>query len=389
MRRVFVLIAMAGFVVPACGGGGGGSSATRTILTDYNYDRFNTSYFAFFPRFTPVHPGDTIVFKQAWSGDAHTVSFGRLLDPISEIAKPYYQSAKPPTGDEFDQASQAIPFPFDGENVNQTAGQPCYLQDGPLRADRKACPRVAQPAFTGREAFYSSGFIPYEGNDGNKFTMKLSATIKQGDYFYYCLMHGPSMGGYLEVRPPTQAVPSQSELSRTALKELATATRDLTKAHRDALAKKWDLPPGTPKVDILAGAISPETSLTFGLVDEYYPKKFVARVGQKVTWMIQGHTVSFHVPKYGPQLIFNPKTHEVLQNLKAYNPARVTVPQTTPDNFNEPPPPVDAGLYDGSKFLSSGVQFGTAFSVTFTKPGTYQYACTIHPRQVGTLVVKG
>jgi plastocyanin len=391
VRRLAValgLLALAG--LPACGGSSSTSGgATRTILADYNYDQFPTSYAAYFPRFTPVHPGDTIVFKQAWTGDAHTVTFGTLVKPIDDIVRPYFKGEKQPTDGEppgLEQAAQAIPLLFGEKDANQTAAQPCYLERGTLPADDKPCPRVAQPAFSGREAFYSSGFIPYEGNDGNTFRMKLSSSIAPGDYFYYCLLHGPGMGGYLTVKPKSAAVPSQSALNKTARRELDAMTKGLAKVRRDALDKKWDVPPGTPKIDIMAGAFL-EDGLGFGTVNEFFPKTFTAKVGEKVTWFIFGHTVSFKVPKYGPQLEVDDKTHFVHLNPEAYNPVGVEIPPTEPDS-EEPPPPIDAGSYDGSKFLSSGPQFGLAFSITFTKPGTYQYACTIHPRQVGTLVVK-
>jgi plastocyanin len=380
---------LAALALPACSGG---ENPTRTVLTDFTHDQFNTSMFGFFPRKTAVHPGDTIQFKQAWTGDAHTVTFGTLLKSIGDIVKPYYDGVKdPPQGEEsppgLDEASAKIPFPFDGEDINQTAGQPCYLKDGPLRDDRKACPRVTQPLFTGREAFYNSGFIPYNGNDGNKFTMKLSPTIAPGEYFYYCLMHGAGMGGFIEVKPKSQSIPSQGAVNKAAQKEIDETLKDMEQSDKDARAGKWDVPPGEPKVDVLAGAFTTHSFVT-GLVDEFYPQKFTAKVGQKVTWMLFGHTVSFKVPKYGPQLSFDPKTHVVSQNPKAYLPVGVEIPETDPEDQVEPAP-VDAGTYDGSKFLSSGVQFGLKFSVTFTKPGTYQYACLVHPRQVGTLVVKG
>jgi plastocyanin len=245
---------------------------------------------------------------------------------------------------------------------------------------------VPQPAFTGTEPFYNSGFIPYQGNGGNRFEMKLSPSVEPGDYFYYCLLHGAGMGGYLQVKPESEDIPSQGELSRKARSELDEVTKALTEANAAALAGKAELPPNVPKFDVLAGNFAGE-GLTFGVLDEFYPKRFTAKVGQKVTWLLMGHTVSFKVPKYGPQLSVDPKTHEVTLNQQAYNAVGVTIPDYDEES-DAPPPEVDAGEYDGSRFLSSGVQFGLPFSITFTKPGTYAYACTIHPRQVGTLVVR-
>jgi amicyanin len=38
---------------------------------------------------------------------------------------------------------------------------------------------------------------------------------------------------------------------------------------------------------------------------------------------------------------------------------------------------------------SQALDTNESFSFTFTKPGTYQYFCYIHPHMVGTIVVEG
>jgi plastocyanin len=43
----------------------------------------------------------------------------------------------------------------------------------------------------------------------------------------------------------------------------------------------------------------------------------------------------------------------------------------------------DAGL-----FRSGAMDTNESFSFKFDKPGTYHYACSIHPRMVGTIVVQ-
>jgi len=51
---------------------------------------------------------------------------------------------------------------------------------------------------------------------------------------------------------------------------------------------------------------------------------------------------------------------------------------------------LDAGNFDGSGGLrSSGIGFNTGdtYSITFTKPGTYPYACLIHSGMTGKVVV--
>jgi len=84
-------------------------------------------------------------------------------------------------------------------------------------------------------------------------------------------------------------------------------------------------------------------------------------VGDTVTWSIgsgEPHTVSFGPP---------PGTPGSEQNLA----------------------PAGGTVYDGTGWVSSGLVFqGKTYSLTFTKPGTYQYACAIHPSMHGTVVVQ-
>jgi len=43
---------------------------------------------------------------------------------------------------------------------------------------------------------------------------------------------------------------------------------------------------------------------------------------------------------------------------------------------------------DSGLFRSAALDTNESFSVRFDKPGTYRYACSIHPRMVGTIVVQ-
>ena len=52
---------------------------------------------------------------------------------------------------------------------------------------------------------------------------------------------------------------------------------------------------------------------------------------------------------------------------------------------------IDAGNFDGSggfKSTGTGWATGDTYSVTFTKKGTYPYACIVHPGMIGKVVVK-
>jgi plastocyanin len=39
-------------------------------------------------------------------------------------------------------------------------------------------------------------------------------------------------------------------------------------------------------------------------------------------------------------------------------------------------------------FRSAAIDGGQSFSFKFDKPGTYKYFCTIHPKMMGTIIVK-
>ncbi len=43
---------------------------------------------------------------------------------------------------------------------------------------------------------------------------------------------------------------------------------------------------------------------------------------------------------------------------------------------------------DSGLFRSGALDTNETFSFRFDKPGTYHYACSIHPRMVGTIVVR-
>ena len=418
---MLVLVAL-----PACGSGGGGSGSgeNRTVLVDYNHDEFAGSFLSYFPRSVSVHPGDTVTFKQAWTGEPHSVTLGTLTDGLMREILPLVEKypdvqsaeelkAKDPAayqtyervcleGGKLEAKAEslcpALPdmATFGGESatieMNQNGAQPCFLDTGapPLEVD-KPCPKRAQPAFNGRQAYYNSGFIHYEGAQGNTFKMKLSDDIKPGDYQYYCNFHGPGMSGVIQVKPKTESVPSQSAVDRLARTQITKAAAPLLKAFNEAEAGKIT-EDGKPFKGNLAGYGSDEAEGAF--ISEFFPNPIKAKVGEKVTWRVAGHTVSFDVPRYFP-IATVAKNGKVTLNPRAVDPvnspaAEFEVPPQGPPGVGPPAPipPVDAGKWNGRGFISSGLPQDTIdWSLTFTRPGKYKYACLIHPRMVGEVDV--
>lgn len=283
-----------------------------------------------------------------------------------------------------------------GENneANQVAAQPCYLEAGELPKDpAKPCADKTLKPFNGRQAYYSSGFIPYEGKKGNKFELKLADDIAPGTYSYYCNLHGPAMSGEIQVQPKESKIPSQSEVSRQGRAEVEKIVGDL-RAGFDAgksgkFPEHWGVP--EPQGKRLSGFASASQGVqAFG--SEFVPRDIKAKVGEKVSWaFVGGHTVSFDVPKYLPiftiakdgTVTFNPQAHKPVGS-----PGPPRQEEGGPPGEKPKPPDVDAGKWDGSGFLSSGLLYEGSWSLTFTKPGNYKYACLVHPRMLGEVVVR-
>ncbi len=72
----------------------------------------------------------------------------------------------------------------------------------------------------------------------------------------------------------------------------------------------------------------------------------------------------------------------------AFTPAKLTVPagtQVTWTNRDDIPHTV---VSDDKSIKSKALDTDEKFTFTFTKPGTYSYFCSIHPKMQGTIVVE-
>ncbi len=413
MRRLFALAWAAALVATSCAGG----SNTRTVLVDYKHDRFASAMFQFFPENVSVHPGDTVVFRQTWTGEPHSVTMGTEVDKLGELIKPYIkiykekgyeglpQEAPPPIAKLEDQLPWMV---GDNGDVNQNGAQPCFLRRSlPPKKASTACAQQKQPAFNGRYRYYNSGLIPFEGQTGDTYTVHIAPTARPGKHFYYCNYHGEFMSGWLDIRPKAKSIPSQTTVSRQAQRQINVAATPLLREFRKA--QRGVVEPPKKDIETLKkfGLIKEEDGKSYfggwfagfgvesvdnAMIDEFIPKRLTAKVGQELTWAVIGmHTISFHVPKYFP-------IYEVAKNGRVRLNPKVRPPAGgAPDisklgeTAQEGPPEIDGGSWDGTGFWSTGLIESEDFAVyhlKITKPGTYSFACLIHPPMVGTLVVR-
>jgi len=414
MKRLMVVMATVALIATGCGGSasspGSGSGAQRTVLVDYKHDEFASSFLSYFPNKVTVRPGDRVTFKQAWSGEPHSVTMGSVVDSMFEFAPilDKYDSEEAARADGVseetitrvkDTISKFAPMTDEGNSIYQPGAQPCFVKtradlpafsDAGDKLDKNAkCPTAGkpQPAFDGTEALYNSGFIPFQGTKGNTFELPIAADAKPGTYRYFCNYHWMGMSGTVEVVAKGKPIPSDQEVARQARTEIAKATKSALAAVRRA--KTGDL--GKTKAPS-AGLDTPEQDIHLS-VNEFFPPTVAAKAGKPVTWTLAGsrHTISFNVPKYFP--IFTvAKNGTVSWDPKSHQPVAWTVlePVAGPNHGDNVPRNVDVGAWDGGGgFHSSGVlDSGETFTMTFTKPGTYLYACVLHPPMVGKVVVK-
>ncbi|HUH08252.1 MAG TPA: hypothetical protein VML96_10660 [Egibacteraceae bacterium] len=406
--------------ISACSGAGSSDGAqTRQVLIDYVHDEVASSFLMYFPRNVTMHPGDTIEFRQEWTGEPHSVTMGTLVDDMMTTIGPLLEQYADVPDDEipeeaweqFDAVLESLPWMLDqsdlAEPVNQNAAQPCFLSEGGPPEDRHTpCDDAdqEQPPFDGTHSYYNSGFIPYQGPQGNKFVVELAEDIEPGVYNYYCNLHGPLQSGTITVVEEDEEIPSAAEVARQTRDEIDAAAKPIIEGYEQAKvgpATDWS---GRSVEPPLVGA-APADPEVHAFVSEFIPETIQAQVGEPVSWsFVGGHTVSFQVPTYFSQItleedgavVFNPDA------LLPVNGPGYPFPEGPPPEAEgeepdgaeasppEPPPPVevDAGEWDGETFISSGLFFDGSYSLTFTEPGTYPYACLIHPQMVGVVVVE-
>jgi plastocyanin len=86
MKRGLIAAAAMVVLLPACGGSG---SNTRTVLVDYSSDRYSNFSLYDFPGKVAVHPGTTLIFRQTWTGEPHTVTGGTAMSGILQKTKAF------------------------------------------------------------------------------------------------------------------------------------------------------------------------------------------------------------------------------------------------------------------------------------------------------------
>ena len=402
MRKLFVMVTALVVVAAACSSNNNKKASTTgttakeaaglTVQLDGKTSAYQGAFTAFFPDQVSAHPGDTVTFSVPHVNEPHTVAFGTLAnDAVAKIEKlgPTASFAAQENSPELLKMPDVFPHKVGNgpPDANQSAAQPCFLQTGvpplSLTGGAPACPKVAQPDFDGTQSFYNSGVLM---NDGDKFKMKLSPSIKPGTYSYMCLIHRGGMTAKLTVVPPSQSIPTPSQVTAAGTQQF-----DQLAAKLQPVAASAETPSGST---VKAGLGDP--SVFNALVTQFGPKDVSVPVGGTVTWnMFLFHSISFGATAADVGAFTKAADGSIHLSEKAGAPAGINVPPAAfefPPADNAQPIPIDGGSYDGNGFKSTGIVGSVppaliSPKLAFTKAGTFTYRCLFHRDMQGTIKV--
>jgi plastocyanin len=390
----------------------GGTTVTDTLRAGSGwidfFEAFEAMLGAGVPLPDPENPGDATVgdFSKAFRGTPDADLRAKGVDAYEDLATEYdlpaldddstlpFADLVTKVEEKSEEFFSAVPDAFDDDDqLAQNVSQPCYLRSGgPPEDPTTPCAKKdqVQPRFDGRQSYYNSGVIPYQGVDGNTFTIRIADDAELGSYLFYCAIHGLSQKSEVEIVAADTDIPSQSEVNREVRNETNAVTKDLVRLYRDAAD---DLKVTLPSLDEpLEGPFAGLPGSDHTAINEFIPKELTVKAGAPITWKMMGsdHSISFNPPRYFPIMEFL-DTGTIRINPKLGEAAGGAVEYVEPEErTDEAPPSHDGGTYDGTGFWSSGLigaEPYLEYTMRITKPGTYSYACLLHPPMVGRIKV--
>jgi plastocyanin len=287
----------------------------------------------FMPRDIHIREGDTIEWA-AQGIEGHTVTFAANEDQLHTVL-----------------ASYLVPDPDD-------PGSQLFNPRVALRSDTGA-------TFSGDGTFVNSGFfgVPAEQTYSLTFT-------KRGVYQYLCLVHPLWMRGTVTVDAPEAQVESPDTVASRGTAQLADYLAEEQRTLDRASAETRELPgpDGTAAHRVAVGLTTP-----YGQVATFVQPSLDIKAGDTVIFESDDrdfHNVVFKGAGEDPpgvRVIVDPGGRGINYSLDRSSATAV-----------DPP----AAGFDDRTFLSSGtlgiLMPRTTWRLTFDKPGTYTYTCTIH-----------
>ena len=309
--------------------------------------KYNPDVNAFFPDKVTIHVGDTVRFVRGMM--PHTID----IPPVGGSDLPFFVTGKTVTGVN---DAAGTPFWFNG-HVPSLALNPLLMTPGPTAVNYDGSKRV------------ESGF--FVGN-GTAPDLKVKFT-KAGLFKVFCDVHY-GMAATVAVLPKAKPLPSAAR-DTMALRAQALAALKALKA-----AAKIKPPANTVSV----GSAGPGGAELFAM----FPATLHVKAGTVVTFSMspgtrETHTVTFGSPAYLAKLTQGLLSDPLLTQQGIY-----------PSELPSLGPIVVTPTVHGNGFANLGAldldpttpALGSGKAM-FPTPGTYHYACLIHPFMRGTIIV--
>ena len=130
---------------------------TFAVSVDGHTAENKSAFLAYYPKEVSVHPGDTVQFDLADSGEPHTVTFGTLVDSGVAALKTWTDPNTRATG-----PGQAAGPAARRARAMRTRSPRTHATSRVVTRRRTRRPPVRatdQPAFDGTQSFYNSGWL--------------------------------------------------------------------------------------------------------------------------------------------------------------------------------------------------------------------------------------
>jgi plastocyanin len=301
---------------------------------------------AFYPKRVTIHKGDRVSFQ--------IVGFHNAFLPKKGAAVPELFALDPST-------------PV--KDVKDAAGADFWFNGQPSVGIN---PGVAAPtggkSYDGSEAVGSG--LPLAGPPK---PMKVKFP-KKGTYTVLCSLH-PGMKGTVVVKGKKAHIPAKKQDRKRIKKQAKAASK---------LAKKLVAGQGVPSGNVIKAGNDKKGVATLA----FFPAKKTVKVGQPVTFTMSSKSTETHNVAFGPEAY----AAELAQAF--IGPAGLDARTVYP---SEPfgTQLVVNGTSHGNGFVNTGMLDDVKASplpksntVTFSKPGTYQYYCIVHGADMkGTVTV--
>ena len=310
--------------------------------------KYNPDVNAYFPQKVTIHVGDTVSFIRGMM--PHTID----IPPVGGSDLPLIVPGAALVAGVNDAAGN--PFWFDGK-VPSLSLNPLVLAPGPTKVSYNGTKRV------------DSGF--YTGN-GSAPAFNVTFT-KRGVYKVFCDIHY-GMTGTVVVLAKSKPLPSAAQ-SQAALK--AQALGDLK-----ALKAAAKIKPAANTVSV--GSAGPGGSELFAM----FPATLRVKAGTVVTFSMSRQTRETHTVTFGPPAYLAKLSAGLLSG------GPLTQQGLYPSDPPSLGPIVVSPTAHGNGFANLGgldedatTPLPASGKAIFPTPGTYHYACLIHPFMQGTIIV--